>query len=607
MSMQGNETIERVTIGLYSSEFGADKLPEKFHGGMFNEKENIRKIIAGLTEAARKSGKKPPEFVLSVLLIPNWNKEGNGYNNQDYQSTKQAFVEKARQEFGDLIRVEDLYEEGNLTEEEKAYMDHLQQGGSNADIIKTRAIINNQGNRHLQLDSNTLVKDYDTLYGKTFGLDQDQQQDGLNACFYRQNYLDAHNKMVYTAPEGRVAPALANRYLEYVRENQHNANEKKPGKNSVFDNVFPPALCDAGLTHHNTNVFGGYSFYPPNLDAPEFHLTSEIVTAINMSWSTKKPDLMTERLKKEVAPLLTERGTFDFPSIAYIAKKYTGLLPNNSVDSDSPSDSFEKFMNISDWKTDLNALASYFKHVATNNPDLISALVKIIPNTSKGNVITQQLFDCSVTELHQDPNRVFQYHSIDQLQSLDQALINTDREQLLAYTKRSEEYMPLRALNKVTGSAFKDLSEIKGDRNQLIFEFFLCIERAHLELFIDHMSDVFAKLDPTLRAAVLEEAKRLLESANDNPWHYNYIANRAESSKLLEHPALIEDQQASRRQKVHFAFDRVKKEEHAVGLTQHKENLAENKESIETGISTAKNKDNHEDTGLTTSKREKPQ
>ncbi len=76
---------------------------------------------------------------------------------------KSAFLSEARSMFEAIpnVRVEDFYFDCTMMSEERAYMHQLKAMGSNADMIKTCAIINNASRcRHLQVDSNTIVPSF---------------------------------------------------------------------------------------------------------------------------------------------------------------------------------------------------------------------------------------------------------------------------------------------------------------------------------------------------------------------------------------------------------------------------------------------------------------
>ena len=190
---------DRVTIGLYSLE--TDK---GFNPAVLNEVGNISKIKHALTRVAIKNGREPPEIVVSILLIPNW-KNGSGYNTQSYKDSSGQFMFAmiSALEASHLpdTRVENFYEVcGDI---EKAYLEGLIAKGSNADMIKMHALIKpeNETRRHLQMDSNTQIHDYDGLYNITFGAaDQGDRLVGLNASYYDNYYVSAHNKIVYTSP-----------------------------------------------------------------------------------------------------------------------------------------------------------------------------------------------------------------------------------------------------------------------------------------------------------------------------------------------------------------------------------------------------------------------
>lgn len=394
---------DKVTITLFSRE-----LPNgKFHEGMFSQRENIENIKRGLSQAAVAAGREPPEFVLSVNLIPNWKKENNGYQNEDYLKLKDEFLTRTQNTFGDVVEVEDFYNT-NLSEAEKTYLDKLDSGGSNPDIIKTRAIVKNGDRRHLQIDSNTIISDYKSFYNQTFGAPEDQQMDALNASYYDNHYVSTHNKVVYTTPGGKVAGAIAKHYAHYIEDNKNNPEDKKLTSNFIYKKLFTTAMIDIDLTRKSMDPSDGWIFCPAVIDKPEYRITPNVVLAVNKSWdaASKDPDPL-ENLKKlppvKVGP---DNANCDFQCFYALVKKYTGNLWQHKIGlSPGDPDPRDQLLNLSNKTFDMNVLASFYNHAVKNLPDKVELLAKLIPNTPKGNVLTNRLFNCSVIDLHANPVR----------------------------------------------------------------------------------------------------------------------------------------------------------------------------------------------------------
>ena len=304
---------DRVTISLYSTE--TNDL-SGYTLGFLEQLDNIEKIRDGLINAAKKAGQSPPEIVISMLLVPNWNREGNSYTDGTYLRKNEEFLVEAKRRFGhdsSGVMVEDFYSAGQMTTEEKAYMHNLKAMGSNADMIKTRAIINNLDRRHLQIDSNTVVPSFEDLYNQTFGASE--QKDGINASYYDRRYISAHNKMVYTTPDGDIAKKsdLARHLREWCRNHQDDNNvdqDKQPDKNSIYARVFTEALHTIGYTV-KYSAENGKTLYPATLSNKVYWLTDCMLTALNMSWSAdgvKTP----EELKSLPAIAIGKDGVFNF-------------------------------------------------------------------------------------------------------------------------------------------------------------------------------------------------------------------------------------------------------------------------------------------------------
>src|SRR3990167_8238933 len=238
----------RVTIAVYSIE----KEDGSFNAAVFSQKENIKAIQEGLAKAAKKRGEFPPELVISVHLIPNWERAGNSYQDSRYQLLKNVFIEQAQKALGFLVRVESFYDEAQLTQSEKTFMEHLEAKGANLDIQKFRAVINNKDRRHLQLDSNTIVYDYDVLYQETFG--REQQKDAFTAAFFASYYISFNSKIIYTTPESPnpFPEKLEQEYLKFFQEHTANDTIKSAQTNSIYDEPYLRAAVLLRYAKHAT-------------------------------------------------------------------------------------------------------------------------------------------------------------------------------------------------------------------------------------------------------------------------------------------------------------------------------------------------------------------
>ncbi len=384
---------DRVTIGLFSTE----KEGGSFDVRLLAQKSNIAAIKKGLTDAAIKQGRKPPEIVVSVLLVPDWKREGNSYKDRTYQAVKSAFITRVNEEFKSLgATIEDFQEEGGLTPAEISYMEQLKANGSSADIIKTRAIINNQNRRHLQLDSNTKIYNYERFYRQTFGADD--QRDAVFACCYASHYVSLQNKVVYTppAPQGKFAPLLMREYLDYCSRNQNNEAEKAADTNSIFDYPYIEAASQLALVKraHVQKADGTFkAFCPSTLEGPEYRLTREVVPVVAMSWraSSGEPDPLEELKKLGEVPV--GDTTSDFGSFTYLIKKYTISLHYQSSVFGEAFNPRTKLLALSDQPTDMLILSRFLQHVHRTAPDKLAQLARVIPTTREGDELMRELFE----------------------------------------------------------------------------------------------------------------------------------------------------------------------------------------------------------------------
>ncbi|WP_241969594.1 hypothetical protein [Legionella sainthelensi] len=365
-------------------------------------------------DAAQDAGREPPHIVLSALMIPHWksgeNYTGQNYNSDDYQKVKGEYfdylAEKCKAEG---ITVQDFYEEA-ATSDEKDYLHQLEALGSTADLIKNRAIINNQGKRHLQIDTNTIIVDRKAFYNATIG--SNIQKDGMNASYYDESglYVSPHNKVVYTCEDSKFAGNLARQHDSYVTESKDLLERKTPRSNQIYSVGFSKAAMDSGLVSYNRKYYPQWNnlwgCYAVDCEHPIFEMTKHIVTAINMSWSQGdgKVDYCAalKSVRVSVQSESNETTTLDFPSFSYLIKKYTNpKLPENDR---------EKLLAISDTNYDEVAVTSFVNHVIqSKNISLFGPLLRTIPNTERGNQLLKELFavfknDSNFQNIIKNPN-----------------------------------------------------------------------------------------------------------------------------------------------------------------------------------------------------------
>ncbi len=431
---------KKITIGLFSRQ----EADGTFNRTILQEKDNIAHHIHEFTCAAQAENQEPPEFVLSVSLIPNWNIADNSYDDAAYLALKESFLTELKSQYTELnIYIQDFYTESNLTQDEKEYLHQLASMGSNLDIIKIKAIIDNSDDCHLQLDSNTKIHDYQSLLRKTFY--SEIQSDALIANHYTWHSVSANSKIVYTTPTGKITNRLKQCYLEYCHISKNTPNEKDKNTNSVYEKVYAIAFHDAGLTKKFSTT--KKEFYQAQPKQTEFRITDDILVAINMSWSEENKDLTDIQTLNRLPSIDVGKATFDFQCFNYLIKKYTSprlfaqMKMNTATTQEYSLPESQRLLKelneISNQKLDMSCLVKFYNQTLNSNKTHAVLLINLFPNTLEGNQLTQKLFNCSVTELKQTPRpaKEFDIHQykfeFKKLTQEEQSNTNPDSQQKL--------------------------------------------------------------------------------------------------------------------------------------------------------------------------------
>ncbi|WP_412754069.1 hypothetical protein [Legionella londiniensis] len=391
--------------------------------------------MKGLTEEARKRNETPPKFVLYVNLIPNWERKDNSYDNEDYLKVKTQFMERVNKEFAiDNLEVVDFYSLKDVSEDEKKYLDKLKSGGSNPDLMKTHAIVTNKKNKHLQIDTNTKIASFRDLYDLTFGQEDNKQYDRLNACVYSDQFISAHNKIVYTYPDSPLATALSKNYPDFCKKHGENPEHKQEKANRIYGQLFNTSLQECGLTITGSLSNRSKVYYPANLEKKEeYRLTKAIATAVNRSWDTSYKDEELKKLK-QIEPVKVGDAKIDFMTYAYLIKKHTNIFSEHAS-SASEGNTYKSINNtlrlltgfslssmlsgsipedgeirsafhaLSNSEYEYKAMAEFYNHVLNKHPELIEDVARVIPQTARGNELSQALFGCTVRALLQNPKQ----------------------------------------------------------------------------------------------------------------------------------------------------------------------------------------------------------
>lgn len=396
MLSRDENQVDKVTIGLYSIE-----LPDgSFSRVIFQQKNNIRRMQEGFAAAAKAYSKQPPEVVLSVLLIPNWGRLKNSYEDKQYLDLKRRFFQALFAEFKDVnVVIQDFSSHEGLMAEEKSMMHRQQSAANNLDMLKVRAVIDNKKHRHLQLDSNTKIYDFKRLYRQTFGASASQQADALMACCYSKfGYVSAQNKIVYTTPTGKLAKALEEKSLQYFKAREGSQKDKGPGACTIYQKIFGPALCDIDFVRKITTQ--GLIMFPASMNLPNYRITYSLIGAINMSWNvnSKIPAGVAEL--NRLPAIIIGDAYCDFQSFLYVIKKLTKRFTLHSKGLPKMIDAKKQLLGISNVRLELRMLVEFYNHVLNNHSDCIAKLAEVIPCSPQGDRITLDLFGCKTQLLH---------------------------------------------------------------------------------------------------------------------------------------------------------------------------------------------------------------
>lgn len=313
----------KISTSLYSVISKDQSNKFSYNSSPVDQIDSVIKIATNaLIYILSQDGVNKPAVRLSVdvdaLLIPNWgddvvlNYTSSGYINliNDFVNKLNARIAISMPIIHSILAVNDLdlgqvnIQAKNFypsfSENVRAYMDNLKARGSIADLIKNTAIINNVEKQHLQVDSNTIMKNpmglYDCILGANHGID------ALNASLYDPvgTYVSPHNKIVYTAIDSEFAKKLKIAQENYCLQNRNNDADKVATKNSIYSKVFMPVTADqdVGFTKQvqvqYPNQNGTTPRYAADLGATDaipadspYRITKHIVTSVNASWAAQ--------------------------------------------------------------------------------------------------------------------------------------------------------------------------------------------------------------------------------------------------------------------------------------------------------------------------------
>ncbi len=294
-----------ITLSLYSI---LKKRPESEGGGytryepVLNESSNISRILKFSGEAATSNSQAPPRVVLRFCLISE-DELSSDYIGECHEFFSSGFTSRLR---SDGLSEDDLRRftytpfipnKGN----EQLFMKNLKSVGSYIDINKMRFIIENEGSKHLQMDTNTFIPCWNELYKNTFLQDKDSYG-GSRCSLY---YIAVHNKMVYVST-GSKLPGQLNAVLNGFYDTEHgNETLKAKDRNAIYDYVWGDCCHRMGYSHKLTvsdkavgevelNVLRDptkhFSFYPAAMRAEVFTLNPYYLQAQHQQWNPNKTE-----------------------------------------------------------------------------------------------------------------------------------------------------------------------------------------------------------------------------------------------------------------------------------------------------------------------------
>ncbi|MDX2346597.1 MAG: hypothetical protein QNK11_07000 [Legionella sp.] len=229
----------RVTFCIYC------KLNEKneYQETHFSEAiEQALAIVDSLKQVAYVRGDNLSHFIFQYFLMPKEN--SSFFPNQEDEEKKfegifHAHLNTINQEYRSCISIKQLI----LSEHEANYFDCMPRSEGNLlDFMKISAMIDNAEYNHLQLDTNTVIHDYDFFYDLTFGSDQTRAQFVANTYSTRLPYFSVNSKVVYLPKESNFTENLSTNFNEHLAFYQTNVECL-----SIYQYVFKKSLRQLGV------------------------------------------------------------------------------------------------------------------------------------------------------------------------------------------------------------------------------------------------------------------------------------------------------------------------------------------------------------------------
>lgn len=363
---------DKITICIYFRE--RDIASGKVYENISKEVANIRSIQEQFTTAARASTRPAPEISVSVLVVPDWDHESS-YEKREYQDNKEGVLGYIRGGFtGTSIVVNDF--SMGLSPEETEYLRELNTGSNCLDMIKIKSIDVNRKCRHLQLDSNTIITDYNALYRQTFATEEQLdalQCDALNASFYGGTHVTPHSKIVYTHPHGDLGPALSATYQKAI---------KKTGRKGQEGTFYLDGFVNGARAVHLVENGKPAAI----LTRPEYRITHNVLTVTSQSWSNE--GAVPGRLILDLPTKSIHGISCNSNVIESLVKKY--------VNRTAPPGAHADLLAISNVPLEVDIVRQYINQCT---PEHAQKVVQLISMDKLGNEFTKILFGCNAAEL----------------------------------------------------------------------------------------------------------------------------------------------------------------------------------------------------------------
>jgi len=416
---------------LYSTQNGCS-----FNADVLSEISNIAILKKHIDNSAVYFQDTPPIFTLSVFLVPDWH--FSNFNHASYHLAKEAFLNavqnRLQKEKLDNIQLDDFYESLNESKEYQAVKEYLVNltGVNNVpDIMKIQVIVRNNDSSHLQIDSNTQIHDHRAFYQATFG-SQNHHPILLNAAFYGEKYIGAHNKLVYTSEHSEFQIQLKQSYLIFC--STYKTISIKSKKNIIYSNLFLKTLelykLVSPLTFVDAKTQVEKTIYPADLSRSEFQLSRFVITIVNLQFKIPKETGDCESaLLKKIPMIKIGDALCGYAAFRTALKRLTGniglhkyagnskqfiqdLLETNTQKINEDTAVRRQLFCLSRPDLDKKIIADFCSKAIeftktmqekTESFRIMSALVHSIPSNVLGAKLTFELFGCTLEELYNNP------------------------------------------------------------------------------------------------------------------------------------------------------------------------------------------------------------